>query len=64
MQFLLGTERIYLDEANFLCIAAEALPAAHQSVLPDQPMRVPTHSAVQSNQIDSYVRGTQNKENW
>jgi len=30
----------YLDEANVLGVAAEALPAAHQPVLPDQSMRV------------------------
>jgi hypothetical protein len=35
----------YLDEAYFLGIAAEAPPTAHQSILPDYPMRVSTHSA-------------------
>lgn len=35
-----------LDETNFLGIAAKALPATHESVLSDQPMRVPTHPAV------------------
>jgi len=30
----------YLDEANVLGVAAEALPATHQPVLPDQSMRV------------------------
>nr|ACR35062.1 unknown [Zea mays]ACR36981.1 unknown [Zea mays] len=34
-----------LDEANVLGIAAEALPAAHQPVLPDQSMRVRTDTA-------------------
>lgn len=29
-----------LDEANLLSVAAEALPATHESILPDQPMRV------------------------
>ena len=37
----------YLDKTNFLGIATEALPAAHQSILPDQPMRVTTNSAAQ-----------------
>lgn len=36
----------YLNEANFLGIATEALPAAHETVLPDQPMRVSTHATV------------------
>ena len=35
----------YLNEAYFLGIAAEALPTTHQSILPDYPMRVSTHSA-------------------
>jgi len=34
-----------LDEANVLGVAAEALPAAHQPVLPDQSMRVRTDPA-------------------
>ena len=29
-----------LDKTDFLGIAAEALPAAHQTIFPDQPMRV------------------------
>ena len=37
----------YLDKTDFLGIAMEALPAAHQSILPDQPMRVTTNSATQ-----------------
>lgn len=40
----------YLNEANFLGIAAEALPAAHQAILSDQPMGVPTDTAVQTNE--------------
>jgi len=36
---------MYLDEANFLGIATEALPAAHKAILPDQSMWIPTHSA-------------------
>jgi hypothetical protein len=35
----------YLDEANVLGIAAEALPAAHEPILPDQSMRVGTDPA-------------------
>ena len=34
-----------LDEANVLGVAAEALPAAHQPILPDQSMRVGTDPA-------------------
>lgn len=37
-----------LDEANFLGVAAEALPAAHEPILSDQPMWVsanPTDSS-------------------
>lgn len=34
-----------LDEANLLSVAAEALPATHESILPDQPMRVSTDPA-------------------
>jgi hypothetical protein len=29
---------IYLNETNFLCVAVEALPAAHKAILPDQSM--------------------------
>ena len=36
---------IYLDEANVLGVAAEALPAAHQPVLADQAMRVAADTA-------------------
>ena len=36
---------MYLDEANFLGIATEALPAAHKAILPDQSMWIPTHTA-------------------
>jgi len=41
---------VYLDEANLLGIAAEALPAAHKSVLPDQSMWVSTHTAARKQQ--------------
>ena len=34
-----------LDEANLLGIAAEALPATHEPILPDQTMWVPTNTA-------------------
>ncbi len=34
-----------LNESNFLGIATEALSAAHEPILPDQPMRVPTYTA-------------------
>jgi hypothetical protein len=34
-----------LDEANVLGVAAEALPAAHEPVLPDQAMRVAANTA-------------------
>jgi len=34
-----------LDEANVLGVAAEALPAAHEPILPDQPMGVSTDPA-------------------
>jgi hypothetical protein len=37
--------RVYLDEANVLGVAAEALPAAHEAVLPDQSMGVRTDTA-------------------
>lgn len=37
--------RAYLDEADVLGVAAEALSAAHEPVLPDQSMRVPAHPA-------------------
>ncbi|GJT14745.1 zinc finger BED domain-containing protein RICESLEEPER 2 [Tanacetum coccineum] len=35
----------YLDETNFLGIAVEALSAAHKTILPDDAMRIPTHTA-------------------
>ena len=35
----------YLDEADVLGVAAEALPAAHEPVLPDQAMGVGAHAA-------------------
>jgi len=34
-----------LDEANFLGIAAEALSAAHETILPDYGMRISTNTA-------------------
>ena len=40
----LETWWFYLDEANLLGVAAEALSAAHNPVLSDQPMRVPAHA--------------------
>jgi hypothetical protein len=42
---------VYLDEANVLGVAAEALPAAHQPILPDQSMRVTTHPAAKMNRF-------------
>lgn len=36
---------IYLNEANFLGVASEALTATHEAVLPDQSMGVTTHTA-------------------
>jgi len=36
---------VYLNEANFLGIAMEALPAAHKAILPDQSMRIAAHTA-------------------
>ncbi|KAL2552892.1 Ubiquitin-like domain-containing protein [Forsythia ovata] len=42
--------QLILDEANLLGIAAEALCATHQSVLPNQPMRISTHTAVKQKQ--------------
>jgi len=37
--------RAYLDEANFLGVAAEALSAAHETILPDYGMRIPANTA-------------------
>lgn len=34
-----------LDETNFLGVAPEALPATHEAILPDQPVRIPTDPA-------------------
>ena len=34
-----------LNEANFLGVAVEALSAAHETILPDQHMGIPTHTA-------------------
>jgi hypothetical protein len=45
---------IYLDEANILGVAAEALPAAHEPILPDQPMRVPADPAAKNEQACCY----------
>ena len=44
----------YLDEANVLGVAAEALPAAHESILPDQSMGVSTDLAAKYKCIQSY----------
>lgn len=35
----------YLDESNLLGVAAEALSAAVETILPDQSMGIPTHTA-------------------
>jgi len=42
-----------LDEANVLGIAAEALPAAHEPILPDQSMGVSTDPAAKYKCIQS-----------
>jgi len=34
-----------LNKADFFGIAAEALPAAHKPILPDQPMRIAANTA-------------------
>ena len=44
----------YLDEANVLGVAAEALPAAHEPILPDQSMGVSTDPAAKCKCIQSY----------
>jgi hypothetical protein len=46
--------RVYLDEANVLGVAAEALPAAHEAILPDQTMRVATDPAAKNEQASQY----------
>mgnify|MGYP006913719574 CR=1 FL=1 len=43
----------YLDEADVLGVAAEALPAAHEPILPDQPMGVSTDPAAKYKCIQS-----------
>jgi len=43
----------YLNEANFLGIAAEALPAAHEPILADQAMRVTTHATAKITSINA-----------
>jgi hypothetical protein len=40
----------YLDEADVLGVAAEALPAAHEPVLPDEAVGVGAHTAAITNQ--------------
>ena len=39
----------YLDESDVLGVAAEALPAAHEPVLPDQAVGVGAHTAAITN---------------
>jgi len=43
----------YLDESDVLGVAAEALPAAHEPILPDQPMGVSTDPAAKYKCIQS-----------
>jgi len=43
--------RAYLDEADVLGVAAEALPAAHQPVLPDQSVRVGADPAAKATNL-------------
>jgi len=43
--------RAYLDEADVLGVAAEALPAAHQPVLPDQSVRVSADPAAKATKL-------------
>jgi hypothetical protein len=45
---LLLHKHVYLDKANVLGVAAEALPAAHQPILPDETMRVRTDPAAKT----------------
>jgi len=51
--FMVQDKTVYLDEANVLGVAAEALPAAHQPILPDQSMRVATDPAANNNKFRS-----------
>ena len=46
-----GVAAAYLDEPNVLGVAAETLPAAHQPILPDQSMGVPTDPATKNNKL-------------
>jgi len=40
---------IYLNESNLLSVATETLSAAVQTILPDQTVRVPAHTATHTN---------------
>lgn len=40
-----ATKCSYLNEANFFGVTAEALSAAHKSILPDNSMRIPANTA-------------------
>jgi len=51
--FMVQDKTVYLDEANVLGVAAEALPAAHQPILPDQSMRVSADPAANTNKFRS-----------
>uniref|UniRef100_A0A0V0GR06 Putative ovule protein n=1 Tax=Solanum chacoense TaxID=4108 RepID=A0A0V0GR06_SOLCH len=45
VEFPIQNAVYYLNEANFLGIAAEALSAAHESILSNNCMRITTHTA-------------------
>jgi hypothetical protein len=57
--FMVQDNTLYLDEADVLGVAAEALPAAHEPVLPDQSMRVATDPADRNN-----ISGSANSIIW
>ena len=63
LQLAAEHSNVYLNEANFLSVATEALPAAHKAILPYQSMRVPTHTTARREQETTITIGKACQQN-
>lgn len=66
VKYCLHLSQTNLDETNFLGIAPEALPTTHETILPDNSMRISTDSAAtQKTNVLEIIssKKTKNKKN-
>lgn len=50
------TKGHYLNETNFLGVAAEALSATHEPILANQPMGIPAHTTAKQKKHNTKIR--------